>query len=338
MPAVRPGGDDEVGQPLSRGQLGVRFAVDETAAVQPVVRLKAASLGEVGQAWLDALPDLVAELESRWSVKVEKSLGGGTAAYVARARTANGASVIMKLCVPDPDFGDEIGTLDRADGRGYVRLLAHDADRHAMLLEELGPSMSRSGMSPDAQIATLCELLTQAWEVPRADSGKFAIAQDKATALARFVSRVWSELDAPCSELVRDRALLYAERRAAAFNPERCVVAHGDAAAMNALRVLAPRRGAETGFVFVDPDGFIGDPAYDLGVVLRDWCSQLLGSSDPLGFAWSLCRLLAAGSGVDEQAIWEWGYLERVSTGMYARSLGANELGQPFLDTADLLR
>jgi len=322
---------------VSRGQLGVGFAVDGTVAVPPVVRLKAASLGEVGQAWLEALPDLVAELESRWSVKIEQPLGGGTAAYVGRARRPDGASVVMKLCVPDPDFGDEIGTLDRADGRGYVRLLAHDAELHALLLEELGPSMNRSGMSPDAQITTLCELLTQAWDVPRADSGRFAIAQDKATSLARFISRVWFELDGPCPEPVRDRALLYAERRAAAFNPESCVVVHGDAAAMNALQVLAPRRGAETGFVFVDPDGFVGDPAYDLGVVLRDWCSELLANDDPIDRAWYLCNLLAAGSGIDEQTIWEWAYLERVSTGMYARALGANELGQPFLDTAEML-
>ena len=311
--------------------------MDATLMVNPVVRLKAASLGAVGQAWLDALPGVVAELESRWSVLVQESLGGGTAAYVARARTADGSAVVLKLCVPDPEFGDEIGTLDRADGHGYVRLLACDVGQHAMLLEHLGPSMNRTGMSADEQIATLCNLLTQAWEVPRADSGEFAVAKDKATDLANFVSRAWSELDAPCSESVRDRALLFAERRAAAFDPELCVAVHGDAAAMNALQVLAPRLGAETGFVFVDPDGFIGDPAYDLGVVLRDWCSQLLASKDARAFARRYCRLLADGSGIDEQAIWEWGYLERVSTGLYARSMGADELGQPFLDTAEML-
>ncbi len=37
------------------------------------------------------------------------------------------------------------------------------------------------------------------------------------------------------------------------------------------------------------------------------------------------------------QAIWEWGYLERVSTGMYCLAFGAAERGQPFLDTAELL-
>jgi streptomycin 6-kinase len=101
--------------------------------------------------------------------------------------------------------------------------------------------------------------------------------------------------------------------------------------------VLGPRKGAETGFVFVDPDGFIGDPAYDLGVALRDWNAQLLASDDPLSLARSYCRVLAGGSGVDEQAIWEWGFLERVSTGLYVLSLGADEQGQAHLDTAERL-
>ena len=189
----------------------------------------------------------------------------------------------MKLCIPDPDFGDEIGTLARARGRGYVQLLAHDVTRHAMLLEALGPSMDRTGMSPESQITTLCRLLTQAWEVPPRETGEFAVAQDKATGLAQSVRRMWSDLDSPCSQQVVAQALLFAERRAAAFRPDRCLLVHGDASPTNAFQVLAPRQGAETGFVWVDPDGFTGDPAYDPGVALRDWCPQLLARQGSAG-------------------------------------------------------
>ncbi len=314
------------------------MARDETPLlVQPVVQLKAASLGAKGEAWLTTLPQVVAELEGRWSVRVEESLAGGTAAYVARARANDGGSVIMKICVPYLDFGDEIGTLVRAKGQGYVQLLASDFDQHAMLLEQLGHPMSRTDMSPDAQIATLCRLLAQAWQVPLAASEEFAVQQDKATALKDEVKQLWIDLKHPCSQDVFARALLFADRRAGAFNPNRCVVVHGDAAPMNALQVVSPREGAETGFVFIDPDGFVGDPEYDLGVALRDWCEQLLSSDDPAGLARHYCRLLATGSGMDEQAIWEWGYLERVSTGLYCLAIGAHELGQPFLDSAELL-
>jgi streptomycin 6-kinase len=198
-----------------------------------------------------------------------------------------------------------------------------------MLLEARGPSMDTLELAPEAQLETLCRLLRQAWEVPRAATGRFASAHDKAGGLHQFVASMWESLDGPCSEQVLAQALLFAQRRSAAFDPNRCVVVHGDAAAANARQVLAPRKGAETGFVFVDPSGFIGDPAYDLGVALRDWCPQLLASDDALSLAWRYCRLLADVSGLDEQAIWEWGFLERVSTGLYVRSLDAGGLGQP---------
>jgi streptomycin 6-kinase len=305
--------------------------------VPPVVRLRAESLGAPGAAWLRTLPEQVAELERRWSIAAEESLAGGTAAFVAGARTLDGSRVVLKIIVPDPDFRDEIGTLERAAGQGYVRLLAHDSGRRAMLLEALGPSMDRTGLAAEEQISTLCRLLAQAWDVPRPRAGPMAVAMDKATSLATLVERLWGQLDEPCSAQARTQALRFAARRAAAFNPDRCVLVHGDAAPSNALRVLADRPGAETGFVFVDPDGFVGDPAYDLGVALRDWCPQILSARDPVALTRGYCRLLARGSGLDEQAIWEWGYLERVSTGLYATAMGAHELGRPFLDTAELL-
>jgi streptomycin 6-kinase len=172
-------------------------------------------------------------------------------------------------------------------------------------------------MAPEAQLETLYQLLRAAWQVPRPATGRRASLVDKARGLDEFLGRFSAELDPPCSGQVLAQAQLFAGRRAAAFDPERCVVVHGDAAAANVLQVLAPREGAQNGFVFVDPDGFIGDPAYDLGVALRDWCPQLLASNDPPSLARRYCRLLAEASGFDEQAIWEWGYLERVTTGLY---------------------
>jgi hypothetical protein len=48
-------------------------------------------------------------------------------------------------------------------------------------------------------------------------------------------------------------------------------------------------------------------------------------------------RLLASRTGVDETAIWEWGFLERVSTGLYVLEFGDEHLTRRFLDTAEML-
>lgn len=242
---------------------------------------------------------------------------------------------MLKLAIPEPDYADRIDTIRRAAGRGYVQLFAADVERRAVLLESLGPSLDRLALPPERTLEILCDTLRLAWQVPRA--GPPPPREDRALGLAGLVERLWEELDHPCPERVVARALEYAERRAAAFDPDRCVVVHGDPHPANALRVPAPRSGAETGFVLVDPDGFLGDPAYDLGVAVRGWCEVLLAASDPAAVLRGYCLLLAARSGLDATAIWEWGFLERVSSGLYITSFGAERLGRPFLEAAELL-
>jgi streptomycin 6-kinase len=264
--------------------------------------------------WAAGLPATIAALEREWGIAVGARLAGGTSSYVAEASTADGDRAVLKISVPGIGFEREVRTLQAADGRGYVRVLAADPDRDAALLEPLGGALDRSGLPPERQLAVLADLLPQAWAVPADDAAPI----DKAAELADFIN------DFPPSPLI-DEALRCAERRSAAYDPGRCVVVHGDAAAANVLQ----RPG--DGWVFVDPDGFVGDPAYDRGVAVRDWCAELLAAPDPAALLRSYCRLL----GGDPAATWDWGFLERVSTGLYIRSLGGD--GGPHLESAAAL-
>ena len=269
-----------------------------------------------GDRWLADLPATIAALERRWGITVGERLPGGTSSYVAAAVTATGEPAVVKISVPVVDFEREVRTLRVAAGRGYVRLLAADLDHNAALLEPLGGPLTRSGLPPEGQLAVIADLLPLAWTVPRGD----LVPTDKAADLVEFVGSLRSS--AVGSSAVVDEALRCAERRSAAFDPDRCVVVHGDAAAANVLR----RPG--DGWVFVDPDGFVGDPAYDRGVAVRDWCAELLAAADPRTLLRSYCVLL----GGDPDATWDWGFLERVSTGLYLASLGGD--GGPHLDSA----
>jgi streptomycin 6-kinase len=315
-------------------------ADERLVQVPALVRQRVMHLGQRGERWLAELPEVIAHLERAWSITVGQALAGGTGSFVAPARMAEGAETILKIAIPEVGFADELRVLTSAQGHGYVRLLAHDREREAMLLEALGPPLAALALRPEQKIALLCQMLRQAWQAPRPAGLVVTPADEKAGQLARMVGRVWEDLGHPCSERVVTQALQYAERRAAAFDLERCVVVHGDPHPGNALRVLAPRVGAEAGFVFVDPVGFLADPAYDLGVVLRDWCEQLLATR-AMGAATALarryCALLSAQTGIEGSAIWEWGFLERVSSGLYCLELGIEELGRPFLQTAEML-
>ncbi|WP_419995394.1 aminoglycoside phosphotransferase family protein [Streptomyces boninensis] len=306
-------------------------------SVSPVVRSKAERLGAPGREWLARLPAAVRELAARWSLlAVGPALPGGSEGYVARARTAAGDPVVLKVALPGN--GDrEAAVLRRAAGRGYARLLAHDPARHALLLEALGAPLAELGAPAERQIDVLCATLRQAWRV---EPGPGDVLEGKATGLGELVTELWEELGRPCPEGVFRRALGYARRRAAGDTPERAVLVHGDPHPGNALQRWG---GAGVGgvvageYAFVDPDGFRCDPAYDLGVVLRDWCPELRAAPDPGALARRYCARLAAGGGADAAAVWEWGYLERVSTGLYLLAHGESEQAGPFLETAEIL-
>lgn len=282
------------------------------------VRLRALFEGEPGRAWLARLPEVVAGLASDWGLSLGPALSGGTDAFVAPAVLADGREAVLKVSAPgrDPE-AHELETLLAAGGRGYAEVYRHDAARAAILLERLGPQLAELDLSTDQQIVRLCAALRAAWMAPPAGIA-FTDGAQKAENLADFIAATWRRLGQPCRERVVEIALGYAEARRAAFDPEQAVLAHGDAHAWNALQVPG---GDGTVFKFVDPDGLFIEPAYDLGISMREWTDELVAGD---AFALGLARRdrLAELTGVDATAIWQWGFIERVSTGLHAMEIG----------------
>lgn len=289
-----------------------------------VVREKALAVGAA--AWLDALPDLVHDLEGEWDITVGRPFRGGTEAYVAEAECADGTRAVLKVMVPrDSDAAaHEITVLALAAGEGCAELLRHDATRGALLLERLGRPLSELRLPIKRRLEILVSAATQIWR-PAPDSG-LPTGATKARWLADLdlggLTAQWEELDRPCSERAVDHALRCARRREDAHRDENAVLVHGDVHQWNALE-------AERGFKLVDPDGLLAEPEYDLGVLMRE---------DPLaGDLRSRVRWLARRTGLDEDAIWEWGVVERVSTGLLCTRVGLQPIGRQMLAAADRL-
>lgn len=320
----------------------IMTSTDQTRSivVPERVRLRAEQSSQETRQWLKDLPDLLVELEQAWELSIGQPLSGGSSAYVAPVTTARGNAVI-KIAMPIPHspygFHQERDTLLRADGHGYVRVFKFDDEHRALLLEPLGLSMQERKLEPEQAIPLLCKTLQQAWLVPPGAAQTMNALEYKAQTLAQLISELWDTLERPCSENIVSQALEFARRRLDAFDLERCVLVHGDPHPANALLVRAPRAGAESGYVFVDPEGFLCEPEYDLGVVLRDWNEELLAAADPFALAHEYCQLLARESGLDEAAIWEWGFIERVSSGLYMCAYGSREHGQLFFTAAQRL-
>src|SRR4051794_3359388 len=224
-----------------------------------------------------------------------------------------------------PRAGDaavnEITVLRLADGEGCVRLLRSDAPRGALLLESLGPSLSDLGLPLPRRLEVFCEAARQVWR-PAPDCG-LPTGADKGRWLIDFIETTWTSLGGPCSRRAVDHALDCASRRIAAHCLDTSVLVHGDVHQWNCLV-------AGDGFKLIDPDGLLAEPAYDLGVLMREDPVELM-SGDPFARA----SWLARRTGLDAVAIWEWGVVERVSTGLTAASIGLEPIGTQMLDAAD---
>ena len=297
--------------------------------VPDVVRQVAVSRGPEGAIWLRDLGEIVADLERRWGVRVGRTLNGGTASFVAEARTADGALVVLKIACPGSSpMASEAHTLIAAAGRGYVRAYRYDAGYDALLLERLGRPLHELGLPIDSQIEIICRVLRDAWMIPF--EGLHLISgADKAKALGDLIEETWSPLGRPCSERAYETAMAYAEIRSEAFREETSVLAHGDAHGWNTLRV--PGRG-RSAFKFIDPDGLVAERAYDLSIPMREWTVELL-AGDPVVVGRRRCALLSRLGAVDPEPIWQWAMLERVSNGLLLLREGLTDLGVECLST-----
>ena len=290
--------------------------------LREVVRNRAIAEGHAE--WIDHLTDMIRGLERDWSIELGQPYEEGTEAFVAAAMLDDGTPAVLKVLVPQRGggFDDHEATVLRlAAGDGCPILYRDDPARGALLMERLGPSMFALGLPYEQRRSALCDAAARIWR-PALDVD-LPSGAEKAAWLSGFIATAWSDLDEPCERRTVDHALACADRRLAAHDPERSVLVHGDVHQWNVLR-------AGDSFKLVDPDGLVAEAEYDLGVILREDPDEA-AACDTMATA----RWMAARHGLDATAIWEWGVVERVSTGLVATSIGLQPAGRQMLALAD---
>ena len=308
-----------------------RKEVKTQARILPVsVVNRAKSAGVAGKEWLSNLDSTISELESMWNISVGEALSGGTHAFVAYADGKNGEKYALKIDMPENlggEFPNSIAALEMADGHGYAKLYAYDSERAACLLERLGKPISQLRYPISEQLRIICSTLQKVWETPITNNN-FPSGKESVEWFREFIGETWEKLGHPCSRKVIERAFSYLYSREKAINPADFVLLHGDAHAGNTLKELSG-----DGFKLIDPDGIIYEKAYDLGVLMREWIDEY--KQAPLKKGKERCNYLHRLTGVSEKAIWEWGYLQTVSTAFVLLQIGQQETGRKMLNVAE---
>lgn len=292
--------------------------------IPPIVRNKAIAAG--AEAWLDALPFVIGELEREWGFVIGEVFTGGTEALVAEATLSDGTGAVLKVMVEraGDHARNEIAVLRFADGRGCCRLLRCDESRGAMLIERLGRSLSELDLSLRQRHEILVDTSSRLWR-PAPDLG-LPTGAEKGRWFIDYIGALWAELDRPCSAAAVEHARTCAQRRVAAHDDGRAVLVHGDVHQWNVLE-------ADDGFKLVDPDGLLAEAEYDLGIIMREDPVELIANGDPQARA----HWLADRTGLDAVAIWEWGVVERVSTGLLCTKIDLQPVGAEMLAAADVI-
>jgi streptomycin 6-kinase len=264
----------------------------------------------------------------KWRLTAEGWLDGGAGTPTLAVTTSDGTSGVLKIAEPGSlDVAARV--MESADGRGYARVLSWDADHGALLTERLGAGLRAEAPTLSEQGPVIVSLLYDAWRVPLDRGEPF---DGKAAGLLRILADLAPRYGAR-HPLAIATATRYAEELMRSERPE--VVCHGDPHAGNVLR-----RGSD--WALIDPDGFVGERSYDLGVVLRDASGEIAAADVSVpgsgaAMLWHECQRLAELSDVEPGRVWRWAFVERVTTGLYLRWHGYPGESSTFLDTAVML-
>lgn len=272
--------------------------------------------------------ETVPRVLAQWRLEPVGWFEGGVNPPPLEVVTDQGERAVLKV-QPPGEQNVAARVLGAAAGHGHVRMLRFSAPDGALLTERLGESLWTTSPGLADQVRVVGPLLREAWTVPLDQGAAFAAKASGLAGILRDLGPRYGTAAPQALKLAAD----YAEQLATGEGAE--VVCHGDPHAGNVLR-------RADGWALIDPDGFVGERAYDLGVVLRDACVEFASAEaqNPgagVGLLRSGCHQLAEMSGVDAQRIWQWGFVERVTTGLYLHWFGYPEQGDSFLSTAEII-
>jgi streptomycin 6-kinase len=284
--------------------------------------------GIAASRWLDDLSHMLADLAHRWVLTLGEPLPDLSYNLVLSATRADGTPAILKAAPPNAELTAEIAALRHYAGRGAVRLLAADASVGALLLERVSPGQPLTELAlrdDEAATSIAAGVMQDLWAAPPAEH-PFPTLDD----WARAFDRLRAAYDGgtgpfPPGTIARAESLFH-DLIASQADP---VVLHGDLHHDNILS-------AGAGWQVIDPKGVIGEPAYEVGALLRN--PGDLPLRQPIAFTLRRVDQLAERLSLDQSRLLAWADAQLVLSCVWlVEDHGPDSDWQPWLAFADRL-
>ncbi|MET9338388.1 aminoglycoside phosphotransferase family protein [Nonomuraea sp. NPDC003804] len=266
--------------------------------------------GEAGAAWLAELPSIVDRLLERWGCAPDGQVLHGGVGVIVPVRRRDERTAVLKVSFPHPGNVHEPDAFAAWGGRGAVLLHERDDERFAMLLERVRTS-TLAEVDDGDEVVTVAGRLSRRLAVP-APPGLPRL-REQADAWEEQLGKDAEELTHTLSRRVVDTAVATV-RELGRVQPD--VLIHGDLHAGNILR--ADREP----WLAVDPKGYVGDPAYDGGTLLKSRALTFLDADDVRKAVVRTLDVFAEAAELDRERVRRWAQFHAVQAAFWGRRHG----------------
>jgi streptomycin 6-kinase len=218
-----------------------------------------ADTGLKHETWLERVPTLLDECVAEWGLRLGEPYEAGVAGHTVRADLPDGRRAVLKLIYPHREAEQEAEALRAWDGDGAIRLLAHDADRWAMLIERCEPGTQLAELPPDEGLAVLIDLLPRLW-IP-AGAPFYTLAEEVDWWLS-YLPDEWVKTGQPFERSLLEAAMDALAAQAATQGEH--VLLHQD---LHGDNVLAAQREP---WLVIDPKPLVGEREFAVAPIVRD--------------------------------------------------------------------
>jgi len=223
--------------------------------------------------------------------------------YAAPGVRADGTPVVLKVCFPGKEVLTEVEALRVYDGGGAVRLLESDAARGLMLLERAVPGDPLVGVEREDEANLIAAAVMRALWKPVPARHTFPFVGDWGRGFGRLRERYGGGTGPFPRETTETAERLFAQLWASSAEP---VVLHGDLHHLNILR------GDEGRWLAIDPKGVVGEPAYEIGALVRNRLPDLSDVEAARRVLFRRIGLVAERTGLDAERMRRWAIAQAV--------------------------
>ena len=215
---------------------------------------------EAGRRWLRELAQAAEECLELWRLRPGEPFPDAYVSLALPVTAEDGADAVLKLqYFPDRESEHEALALERWAGEGAVRLLGHDPDRHALLIERCLPGTPLADLDLDRALDVLIKLLPRLWKPVSAPP--FTSLGDEAGHWAAALRASWEAAGRPFEERLVGAAAEILDALPASQGQQ--VLLHQD---LHALNVLAAQREP---WLVIDPKPLAGEREFSLAPIVR---------------------------------------------------------------------